>query len=92
MNLLQRWMASATPQEKLRLARLAKTTVENLRQVAGGYRTKGKLSTTPELARRIEQAMEQNAFRPQGERIILREELCTACRQCDLAKKARSIK
>ena len=89
MNKLQRWMSTATPQQIARLARLSKTSVENLRQVAGAYRTNGKLSTSPELARRIEHATAQLEHVVKRRR-VLREELCSACARCDLAKKARS--
>jgi hypothetical protein len=92
MNKLKRWMQGATPAEQRRLARLAGTSLGTLQQIAGGYRTKGKLSTTPELARRIELA----AFKLRPEHLgtgavvaLRREDLCRACRHCDLAKKAR---
>lgn len=83
-NALQQWMRGATAQEAQRLARLAKTTLGTLRQIAGGYRTDGKASTTPDLARRIEIASAEV-----GPRTVLREELCSACAKCDLAKRAR---
>ena len=89
-NALKQWMQTTSAQTHARLARLAKTTVGTLRQIAGGYRNNGKASTTPELARRIEKAtitIENEA----GPRRVLREELCSACARCDLAKIAREV-
>lgn len=87
-NALKEWMTVTSTNTHARLAKLAKTTVGTLRQIAGGYRNAGKASTTAELARRIEEAtakIEDAA----GPRRVLREELCTACARCDLAKIAR---
>lgn len=53
MNVLQKWMAAATAEEKKRLAMHAKTTLGALRQAAGGYKTEGKLALTSEFAARI---------------------------------------
>lgn len=90
MNVLQKWLANATPQEKARLARLAKTTTGNLKQVAGAYRTNGKLSTTPELARKLEEGAVRIAR--EGLPELNREDLCTACGKCEFAKEARKAR
>jgi hypothetical protein len=79
-NPFQTWMRKHTLNDKIVLAKNAGTTVGTLRQIAGGYRTDGKVSTTPELARRIEIASK-------GE--LRRENLCVACGKCELAKIAR---
>jgi hypothetical protein len=42
-NKLQAWMQKASPAEKVELAKGAGTTIGTLRQVAGAYRTEGKL-------------------------------------------------
>lgn len=89
MNPLRKWWSAATPKQKRRLARLAKTTVGSLHQLAGSYRTNGKLSASPELARRIEISARKMALMrgqpamPQ----LLRVDLCPACRRCEFAKR-----
>jgi hypothetical protein len=87
MNILQRWLAGATQDEKGKLAKLAAITRENLRWVAGGYRSKGKVDISPELARRMELASIK-IFRA-GLEPLRREQLCQACGRCELAKAAR---
>lgn len=86
-NIFKKWMATATLAEKARLASLAKTTLGTLAQVAGGYRTNGRPSTGPELARRIEIA----AVRVQRDGLpeLKREDLCVACGKCEYARLAR---
>lgn len=86
-NIFKKWMAKATMAERVRLASLAKTTVGSLTQVAGGYRTAGKPSTGPELARRIEIASVRLAR--DGLPALKREDLCAACGKCEYAKAAR---
>ena len=78
MNTMRRWWGKATPAQKRTLAKLAKTTVGTLHQLAGGYRTRGVVRASPELARRIEIASG-------GE--LRRVDLCPACRQCEFAKR-----
>jgi len=84
MNILKRWIANATPADLRALARAAGTTVGTLRQTAGGYRTRGKLQVTPDLARRLELAAEKLGPLP----ALDRTKLCPACGRCDLAKRA----
>jgi hypothetical protein len=50
--------------------------------MAHAYRTAGKLSLTPDLARRVEEATSG---------AVLREQCCVACGKCDLAAKARGL-
>lgn len=88
-NPFQVWMQRSTFEQKNRLAALAKTTLGTLRQLAGGYRTGGKVRATPELARRIEEADAVMQHQP-GLPEIKREDLCVACSACDLAKTARA--
>lgn len=88
MNLLQKWMACATPQEKLRLARLAKTSIGTLRQIAGGYKTNGALHVESDLARRIEVA--STKIIRDGLPLLKREALSPACAKCEFAKACRS--
>lgn len=83
-NVLKKWMATATPAERARLAASAKTTIGTLKQVAGGYRTEGKPSTTPELARRVELASVRLVR--DGLPVLKREDLCQACGKCEYAK------
>lgn len=84
MNALKGWMQLATPHEKVRMAKLADTTVGTLQQIAGGYRTDGEAHTTPELARAIEEACRKFPSLPQ----IKRTQLCPACAKCELARAA----
>lgn len=79
-NVMQRWIDAATPQQLAKLAKLAGTTVGTLRQIAGGYRTKGKLQVSPELARRLELASKRCGP------ALRRVDLCPACGRCEFAK------
>lgn len=88
-NAMQRWIQQATIQERQRLADMAGTTTGHLMQIAGGYRTEGKASTTPALAAAIEKASSILAKANPELSVIPREELCPACKACSLAKKAR---
>lgn len=84
MNKLQKWLLAATPEEKAKLAELAGMSVAVLRQIAGAYRTKGQLRTTPETARELELAARKIARKGLPE--LLRENLCPACQQCEYRK------
>lgn len=84
MNKLKTWLATATVPERNKLVRLAGTTLGALRQAAGGYRNKGKVSTTPDFARRIEQAAVK--VHREGLPEIKRADLCIACSKCEYAK------
>jgi len=88
-NPLRVWMTAATPKERLRLASLAKTTLGNLQQVAGGYRTAGAVVLDSDLACRIEAATEKMAR--DGLPILAREALSPACSKCSFAKKCRAV-
>jgi hypothetical protein len=79
-NPFKTWMQESTAEEKRALAAAAGTTYDNLYQMAKAYRTGGKVSVTPDMARRLEKAS-KGALR--------REDLCPACGRCDLAEKAR---
>ena len=70
-----------TADQKRALATAVGTTPAGLHQIAHGYRTKGHLSLTPDLAARIEAATGG---------AVLREQCCQACGRCDLAVKARA--
>lgn len=85
-------MAKATPAEKLRLAKHAKTTLGTLRQVAGAYRSDGVLTVSSDFAARIEAATiamnRTNAKLP----VVLRIHLSPVCARCEwsvFAKHAR---
>lgn len=84
MNVLQKWMLKATPQEKVKLAIFSKISRGALSWMAGGYRTKGRLSTSPEAARRIELAAAR--IQREGLPVLKREDLCLACGRCEYAK------
>ena len=86
-NKMREWIASATRTELDRLAKLAKTTVGTVRQIAGGYRTEGEARATPEVARNIELAAIK-VYR-EGLPSLKREDLCPACAQCEFLKDAR---
>lgn len=85
-NKLKEWLSLATPAEREKLAKEAQTSVGTLRQIAGGYRTDGVVSATPESARRIEFASKKikNANLPE----LRREDLCLACKNCEYPKKS----
>lgn len=86
-NVLQRWLGKATFDELKQLATLAGTSVEVIRQTANAYRTDGVLSTSPELAKKIEQAAAK--LHRKGLPVVNREALCPACGGCDFAKRCR---
>jgi len=87
-NVMQKWMDAATPKQREQLAKLAGTTLGTLRQIAGGYRTGGKLQVGPELARSLEIASRKvNRSTPEAMAILLRTDLCPACGRCEFAKK-----
>ncbi len=88
-NIVHNWLQLATPQERTRLARLAKTTIGQVKWLAGGYRTKGKAVASAELAIRLEHASvtlrKANAKLPR----LRREDLARACAKCEFAKACR---
>jgi hypothetical protein len=81
---MRTWLANAKKAEVEKLVKAAKTSLGNLRQIAGGYRTEGVARTTPEVARLIDIATHKLAR--EGLPPILREELCPACSQCEYQK------
>lgn len=85
-NVMKRWLAVATPAQRKRLANLAKTTEGTLRQIAGGYRTRGKLQAGPELARKLEIASTKLLSESKGLPVLWRSDLCPACGACEFAK------
>lgn len=86
-------MNAATAEQKQRLAKLARTTLGTLYQLAGGYRTKGKVHASPELARRIEIATHK-MFRDTTNipDYITRSELAPVCARCEYAKRCEGRK
>lgn len=90
MNILQSWLQAATIPERNKLIKFAKTSLGGLRQLAGAYRTKGKIRATPEVAAAVEKAAAK--IHHEGLPVIKREDLCPACGKCELAKIARSVK
>jgi hypothetical protein len=86
LNRLQHWMSKASSDEKKAFAELAGTTVGTLRQVAGAYRTDGKLRVDSDFAIALEQASitmrEKNPRLP----LILRIHLSPVCASCEIAK------
>lgn len=88
MNVLQKWLAAATPEQQRTLACRAKTTVGTLRQIAGGYRTDGKLRASVDLAVRIERASRQMP-EPLVPRLT-REDFVDACRTCEYRTRCSS--
>ena len=81
MNALRRWMDKATPAQKKRLAREARTTLGTLYQIAGSYRTDGVPRVEADLAGRIARATGY---------VIRREELSPACAKCEYAKRCKA--
>jgi hypothetical protein len=88
MNVLQKWLAVATPEQQRTLARRAKTTVGTLRQIAGGYRTDGKLRASVDLAVRLEKAA-ASMPEPLAPRLP-REAFVDACRTCEYRTRCSS--
>jgi len=80
-------MTAATPKERKRLAALAKTTLGNLQQLAGAYRTEGRANLDSDLARRVEVAT--NKMHREGLPVLGREALSPACAKCEFAKACR---
>ena len=87
-NAMRVWMTSATPKERKRLASLAKTTLGNLQQLAGAYRTEGRANLDSDLARRVEIATEK--MQREGLPVLARESLSPACSRCEFAKQCRA--
>jgi NAD-dependent dihydropyrimidine dehydrogenase PreA subunit len=87
MNVLQTWLANASIPQRDKLIKLSRTTLGGLRQLAGAYRTNGKVHATPELAALVEKAAAKIDVLP----VIHREDLCPACGKCELAKTARYV-
>ena len=83
-NKLKQWLARATIAERDKLVHLASTSTNALQQTAGAYRSEGKLSTTPEYARRLELAAAR--VHREGLPVIKRTDLCAACNRCEFAK------
>lgn len=81
-NKMKDWLAKATKEEAEKLAKLANTSLGVLRQIAGGYRTSGVASTTPETARAIEQAAKKLPV----DVVLERGDLCVACGKCEYYK------
>lgn len=92
MNQLKLWMDSATAEEKATLADLAKTSIGNLTQIAGAYRTGGVASVRAGLARRIEQAAAVVGKRNRTLPAVLRTDLSPECRECDFAQRCLGSK
>jgi hypothetical protein len=86
-NGMRVWLEAATREELDKLGSISKRTVATIRQIAGGYRTKGAARTTPEVARDIELATIK--MQRQGLPIVRREDLCPACAKCEYMKAAK---
>jgi hypothetical protein len=86
MNPLHEWLQRADAKQLSRLARLARTTVGTLRQIAGGYR-KSDVSAT--LAVRLDHAAAVLRSRDPALPEIPREKMSAACRGCEFAKRCR---
>ena len=84
-NAMRGWLSTASRAQAERVARLAKTTLATLRQIAGGYRTEGEARTTPEMARNIELATTK--VTPASP--VSRANLCPACARCEYFKKGK---
>ena len=83
---MKKWMRVSTKAEQRELARRARTSVGQLRQLAGKHRT-----SSADLALRLERAArvlhEKNVKLP----LLLREQLATSCRACEFAKHCRPL-
>lgn len=79
-NAMRRWVDAANPTELIKLAKLSKTTVGTLRQIAGAYRTKGVARTTPAVAQAISAASVKTER--DGLPRIVQGDLCPSCAEC----------
>ncbi|MDE2097495.1 MAG: hypothetical protein KGL39_09640 [Patescibacteria group bacterium] len=70
------WLKRATPQQKKRLAELARTSVPHL-----GHAARGRRTMSAELAQRIAAA---SAKLGAPELVIEQPDLCAACAKCPL--------
>lgn len=77
MNSLKKWLSAATPKEKSKLAKLAKTSISYLRHLANGRR-----KITAEQAARIESATQKIEKVPN----VLRGEISPTCAACPYYK------
>lgn len=87
MNQLRKWMRVATPEERQELADRAGTTIGNLHQISGSYRSGGRPQIRSGLAIRIEQAarilQKENRDLPS----LVRTDLSPECADCEYARK-----
>ena len=87
MNQLRKWMRAATPDERQKLANLAGTTIGNLHQISGAYRSDGLPQVRAGLASRIERAarilQKENRDLPS----LVRTDLSPECADCEYARK-----
>jgi hypothetical protein len=83
---MKNWWRDAHKKDKEKLAKLAKTTVAQLGQIAGGHR-----QTSPVSAKRIEIATSVIA-NTTALPIVLRSDLCKACGDCEYAKRCEGAK
>ena len=86
MNVMRQWLDTATKEQAEKMAKLAKTSLATLRQIAGGYRTAGSARTTPEAARNIELA----SAKVTPDHPIPRGKLCPACAKCEFYKERKT--
>jgi hypothetical protein len=78
-NIMRRWLAQATPEQRKALAKAAKTSLPHLRHIATGRR-----GVMADLAQRL-----AAASRTLGSKALILDprQLCQACSTCPLAKK-----
>lgn len=76
-NPLKEYLDTLTAVQRVTLAIRAKTSPGALRLTAAAYRTKGKLSISPEFAARLEKA---------SKGALTRTQLAPVCAACPLAK------
>lgn len=81
MTALKRWLTVATLAEKDLLAKYAKTSRNQLYQLAGGHR-----NCSAEAARRIEQAAARVQNANPKLPTLLRTDLSKACAACEFAR------
>lgn len=86
MNQMRLWMQSASPNEQIKLAELAGTTIGTLHQIAGSYRTHGNPTIRSGLAGRIQSAANELRRKNKLLPVVLRTDLSPECRDCEYAK------
>lgn len=84
---MKKWLKASTRAERGHLARNARTSVGQLRQIAGHHR-----KPSAELAIRLERAALKLRIKNPKLPLLLREHLARACASCEFARVCRPLR